>query len=67
MKPLAAVATTGIFAFILFKLFVGFVLPLFGVAIVAVLVVLKVLFWIGVVWFLVWLFRRMSRSESTAS
>ena len=62
-----AIATTGIFAFILFKLFVTFVLPLFGIAVVAVLVVLKVLFWIGVIWFLMWLFKRMNRSETATS
>ena len=67
MKPMFAVATTGIFAFILFKLFVAFVLPLFGIAIVAVLVVLKIAFWVGVVCFLMWLFKRMNRSESVAS
>ncbi len=62
-----AIATTGIVAFLAWKLVMTFLLPLLGVAVVAVLVVLKIAFWIGVVCFFMWLYKRMNRSESVVS
>lgn len=57
-------AAGGIVALLLWKLLATFVLPLIGVAIVAVLVLIKVVFLVCTVLLLVWLFRRLNRTET---
>lgn len=65
LKPMFGLAATGFLAFFLWKLLAAFVLPLVGVAIVAVLVLVKVVFLVLMVMFAMWLFRRWSRSETS--
>jgi hypothetical protein len=66
LKPVLGLAATGVVALLLFKLFALFLLPLIGVTLGIVFIAIKVAFWVGVAWFALWLFRRMTRSTATA-
>jgi hypothetical protein len=66
LKPVLGLAATGIVALILFKVMALLLLPLIGITIGIFLIAIKVAFWVGVAWFAVWLFRRMTRSTATA-
>lgn len=66
LKPILGLAATGIVALILFKVMALLLLPLIGITIGIFLIAIKVAFWVGVAWFAVWLFRRMTRSTATA-
>jgi hypothetical protein len=66
LKPVLGLAATGIVALILFKVMALLLLPLIGITIGIFLIAIKVVFWVGVAWFALWLFRRMTRSTATA-
>jgi hypothetical protein len=66
LKPMFGLAATGFVAFFLWKLLAAFVLPLIGVAVVAVLVLVKLIFIVLSVLLLIWVYKRLNRSESTA-
>ena len=63
LKPVLGLAATGVVAIVLFKLMTMFLLPLFGIAIVFVAVVIKVVFWIAVACFAWWLLKKLLGSE----
>jgi hypothetical protein len=64
MKPVLGLAATGVVAIILFKLMTAFLLPLFGIAIFAVVVAIKIIFWIAVACFAWWLLKKILGSET---
>ena len=66
LKPVMGLAATGIVALVLFKLFTLFILPLIVVAVGITVVVLKWGFILLMVWFALWLFKRMTRDSATA-
>lgn len=63
-KPVLGLAATGIVALVLFKLMTAFLLPLFGIAIVFVVIAIKVVFWIAVVCFAWWLIKKLMGTET---
>ena len=67
LKPMLGVATAGVVMLLLWKLLAVILLPMLGVALVVVFTVLKVAFIIGTVCLAFWIFRRMTRSEASAS
>lgn len=66
LKPVLGLAATGIVALILFKFVALLLLPLIGITIGIFLIAIKIAFWVGVAWFAIWLFRRLTRSPATA-
>lgn len=66
LKPVLGLAATGIVALILFKVFAILLLPLIGITIGIVLIAIKIAFWVGVAYFALWLFRRLTRDTATA-
>lgn len=67
LKPMLGFAATGVAAFLLFKLFALFILPLFAVAVGVFFLVLKIGFIVLAVMFAVWLLKRIFRTESSAA
>jgi hypothetical protein len=67
LKPVLGLAATGIIAVILFRLLAVLLLPLIGITIGIVLIAIKVAFWVGVAWFAIWLFRRLTRSDTVTA
>ena len=67
LKPVLSLAATGIVALILFKLLALFLLPLIGITIGLVFVAIKVVFWVLVIMFAVWVFKRVTRSETVSA
>jgi len=66
LKPVLGLAATGIVALILFKVIAVLLLPLIGITIGIFVIAIKIAFWVGVAWFAVWLFRRLTRDTATA-
>jgi hypothetical protein len=66
LKPVLGLAATGIVALLLFKVLAVFLLPLIGITIGLVLIATKVAFWVLVGMFAVWVFRRLTRHETTS-
>ncbi len=66
LKPVMGLAATGIVALVLFKLFTLFILPLIIVAVGITAVIIKWGFILLMVWFAIWLFKKMTRSAETA-
>jgi hypothetical protein len=67
LKPLLSVAAAGLIGLVLWKILAILLLPLVGTLFGLLFVVLKVAFITGVVCFMIWLFRRMTRHEAHAS
>ena len=67
LKPVLGLAATGIVALVLFKLLALLLLPLIGITIGLAFVAIKVAFWVLVAMFAVWVFRRMTRSETVSA
>ncbi len=66
LKPVLGLAATGIVALILFKVIALLLLPLIGITIGIFVIAIKIAFWVGVAWFAMWLFRRLTRDTATA-
>lgn len=67
LKPVLGFAATGIAAFLLFKLFALFILPLFVVAAGVLFLVLKIGFIVLTVMFAIWLLKKLFRTESSTA
>lgn len=63
MKPILAVATTGVVAVLLWKVLLGLLLPLLGIAVGFLVLVAKVVFVAIMVCVAIWLFRRTALRE----
>jgi hypothetical protein len=66
LKPVLGLAATGIVALILFKVIAVLLLPLIGITVGIFFIAIKIAFWVGVAWFALWLFRRLTRDTATA-
>lgn len=64
LKPVLGVAAAGVIGLALLKVLSLLLLPVVGTVLALVLTVLKVALVVGVVFFLVWLFRRKSDGEA---
>jgi hypothetical protein len=64
---LLGLAATGVVAVLLWKVLAILLLPLFGVALAVMFTVVKVAFWVGVILFGIWLYRRLTRTEAAAA
>jgi hypothetical protein len=67
LKPVLSLAATGIVALILFKLLALFLLPLIGITIGLAFIAIKVVFWVLVIMFAVWVFKRVTRSDTVSA
>lgn len=67
LKPLFALAAAGAIGLVLWKLLGLLLLPLFGVALGLMFVVIKFAIIGAMVWFAIWLFRRMTRSTASTA
>jgi hypothetical protein len=66
LKPLFGLAAAGVVTMLLWKVIALFLLPLFGVALAAVFMVVKIVFIAGSILLAIWIYRRMTRSEASA-
>ncbi len=66
LKPVLGLAATGIVALILFKVIALLLLPLIGITIGIFVIAIKIAFWVGVAYFAMWIFRRLTRDTATA-
>jgi hypothetical protein len=67
LKPMLAISATGILALLLWKALAVLLLPLVGIALGVVITLLKVILLAGALLVSVWIYRRLNRSETTAS
>ncbi|MEO8636916.1 MAG: hypothetical protein ABI587_16695 [Gemmatimonadales bacterium] len=65
LKPVLGVAAAGVIGFVLWKLMLLLLLPLFGIALAGVFVIIKVSFIIGMVCLAFWLVKRLLRDPAT--
>ncbi|MCL4867118.1 MAG: hypothetical protein KJZ47_14580 [Gemmatimonadales bacterium] len=63
MKPTLAVATTGVVAVLLWKVLLGLLLPLLGIAAGFLILAVKVVFLAVMIGIAIWLFRRAALRE----
>jgi hypothetical protein len=66
LKPILAVAATGVVALILWRLVAVFLLPLIGVAVGVLFLVAKIVFFGVMICVAIWIFRRMARRSEAA-
>jgi hypothetical protein len=67
LKPVLAVAATGVLGLILWKILAVLLLPMLGVALAVVFTVLKFALLAGLVLFAIWLWRRFGHRETGAA
>lgn len=67
LKPMLGVATAGVVTLLLWKLLAVLLLPMLGVAFAVLFTVVKFTFIIGSLLLAIWIFRRMTRSETSAA
>ena len=65
LKPVLGVAAAGVIGFVLWKLMLLLLLPLFGIALAGLFVIIKVSFIVGMVLFAIWLVKRLLRDPAT--
>lgn len=67
MKPVLSLAAAGVVALILWKALAVFLLPLIGVLIGVAFIAIKVVLLVAGICFVIWVFKRMSRSTADVS
>ena len=65
LKPVLGVAAAGVIGFVLWKLMLLLLLPLFGIALAGLFVIIKVSFIVGMVLFAIWLVKQLLRDPAT--
>ena len=65
LKPMLAVAATGIVALLLWKALAILLLPLVGIALGMVIMLFKIILLAGALLLSIWIYRRFNRSETT--
>lgn len=66
LKPMLAIAATGIAAVLLWKVLAVFMLPLLGLAIGLVALVIKIVFVLVLLMIAYWIYRKSTRGDSMA-